>query len=360
MGTAEMTPGAESGKRKRPAGIACVSAFVVNMPDASPRQTNGHSSAAADRDVCQSCAVAVIGMLPSAAQRLADRQASARHAMRRRASARPSAAQAALRQGRERTATERRRIQDKDSAVGADAFEISFGDLPSPRVIEVIRAKEIHLPQWRILPSAQTPRALAGKKEKASAAAAAPEDDGDEGNESDDDRGDDETYMRRHTQTLERAMRAAISVARALAQKSREKEAAAVAKPSEGASSNMTEEERANFEERFRPSELAALFAAQRMDGAELLELEKEGTTAAGAAGFFGRGGANRNREREQAEKVEEGGEQPAAAAAEAQASAGAQADAAGEAEEATPMEEEEEEEEEVVDGAGLGVRDVV
>ena len=122
----------------------------------------------------------------------------------------------------------------------------------------------------------------------------------------------------------------------------------------------MTEEERANFEERFRPSELAALFAAQRMDGAELLELEKEGTTAAGAAGFFGRGGANRNREREQAEKVEEGGEQPAAAAAgEAQASAGgAQADAAGEAEEATPMEEEEEEEE-VVDETGLGVQDV-
>ena len=36
----------------------------------------------------------------------------------------------------------------------------SAGDLPSPRVIEVIRAKEIHLPQWRILPRAQTPRSL--------------------------------------------------------------------------------------------------------------------------------------------------------------------------------------------------------
>ena len=53
------------------------------------------------------------------------------------------------------------------------------------------KAKEIHLPQWRILPSAQMPRALAGKKEKASAAAAAPEDDGDEGNESEEGDQDD-------------------------------------------------------------------------------------------------------------------------------------------------------------------------
>ena len=35
---------------------------------------------------------------------------------------------------------------------GDDAFQVYFGDLPSPRMIEVVKAKEVQLPSWRALP----------------------------------------------------------------------------------------------------------------------------------------------------------------------------------------------------------------
>ena len=231
---------------------------------------------------------------------------------------------------------ERRRERERadrmgETTVGADAFEISFGDLPSPRVIEVIRAKEIVLPSWRLVatdllpPSFNRPKTKNGAKGKTNGKVEHPpaqngDCDDDSGEEDD---GDDETFERRHVRTLERAIAAARTVAREMALKARQKqqEQQPAGKPSDGRAGKpsdgkagkpsdgplspnggnkpMTDEE----EWRFRPSELAALFAAQRLSGAELLGLN--GGSSSGSAGFFGRGGANRNRDRDRAEEEE-------------------------------------------------------
>ena len=90
-----------------------------------------------------------------------------------------------------------------------------MGDLPSPRMIEVVRPKELVVPQWRVIPSASN----AGAADRLA-------DGEDEGDEDEEDDFADEMFERRHMRTLERAITAARAVARELAAQERQKQQA--------------------------------------------------------------------------------------------------------------------------------------
>lgn len=99
-------------------------------------------------------------------------------------------------------------MKERNEAVAEDAFQVYVGDLPSPRIIEVVRPKELQVPQWRRIASPCR---------------------GEDGNldddaESSEDDIADETYERRHLRTLERAITAARTVARKLAAQERQKQ----------------------------------------------------------------------------------------------------------------------------------------
>ena len=242
---------------------------------------------------------------------------------------------------RDRTHTSHRSHSGDKDALSADAFEISFGGLPSPRIIQVVRPKEIHLPQWRVLPAASIPVPLRdgappaaessgrGKRGGGDKHSRPKHSTGKDADAKDLEGSADAVYERRHARTLERAITAARSVAAMLAQKERQKQhangtasshdkSAAAADKSGGGEppGKMTEEEKARFEERFRPSELAALCAAQRMhldDAANGGGGADDANGALGAAsasaGFFGRMGGNRggrDRDREAEGEVED------------------------------------------------------
>ena len=270
---------AETANKKRP--IACVSASVCSNADED------------EHGLVQSvpCAVAVLGVLPPAAARsrgsMPPPVATSTSIMSERSPKSRQHSSSSNDKERERK-LQRDSSRDGKEAVGEDAYQISFGDLPSPRMIEVVRAKEIHLPQWRLLPMELVPAPLLSgwvpprratehskdrrggthtKSRRIRSHAGGDEDISEV--HSNEDRGDDELYERRHVRTLERAIAAARSVARMLAQKERQKQQQATSdgKPGDGPR-NLTEEE----EWRFRPSELAALCAAQRMGPAESVE----------------------------------------------------------------------------------------
>jgi hypothetical protein len=301
------------------------------------------------------CAVAVLGVLPPPSSRsrgpmpppLAASASSGSHLSERSPGGRHNKDSGDKGHGSaDARSLEKRRLHKESSresskeAVGEDAFQI---ELASPRIIEVVRAKEIHLPQWRVLPphlipeplgEAWAPRHRATLKEgrtgkapgrsgstssigsaggdaggaaassgsgthAAAAAAAALAGDAGDADEDEEDGIDDDVYERRHARTLERAIAAARSVALALFQKERQKQQShhssggADGKAGEGAPvRTMTEED----EWRFRPSELAALCAAQRMglDGdAPAADGDAGGGAGGAAAGFFGRMGGN-------------------------------------------------------------------
>jgi hypothetical protein len=171
-----------------------------------------------------------------------------------------------------------------------DGFAVYFGDLPSPRIIEVIKAKEVLLPGWRTTAKPPRPAAgLAGGGGPVSGAAA--ESSGEEEGEAT----SDEAFERRHTRTLERAILAARTVARDMAMKERErKQAAAHAPASEEVPGGKGAPEDEDW--KFRPSELAALCAAASMNWSGDGEAQAVGSSS---AGFFGMGGANRGADNE-------------------------------------------------------------
>ena len=179
-----------------------------------------------------------------------------------------------------------------------------FGDLPSPRVIEVIRPKEVLLPGWR---AQKAEPALPNGKARAKPAGAAAHRaangeardaaDGSSSDESEEEVTTDEAYERRHMRTLERAITAARAVARAIALKEKQKHAPPHAPSDADADGSVTLEE----EWRFRPSELAALCAAARMSFDEAGGASSPHVPGS-SAGFFGRGGANRGDKRDAGE----------------------------------------------------------
>jgi len=298
------------------------------------------------------CAVTVIGVLPPPQARsrppampppLAPKDSAGSHTEGR--SPKNRTLTSGEQRERERKLA-REASRDGKEAVGEDAF--SFGDLPSPRIIEVVRAKEIHLPQWRLLPADKLPAALkpdwvpprgtksargggrggGGGGNQSSSSKAARSAGGAvisvghggaangvayENGEGDEDEGNaDEVYERRHARTLECAIAAARQVAQELFQKERQKreqqqQANGDGKSGEGSHGHrvMTEEE----EWRFRPSELAALCAAQRMGASAAAAAAAEAAAAGGNAGFFGRMGGNRTGLRDAQRERDEGDE---------------------------------------------------
>ena len=379
-GSASSRASAMSKKRQ----IASVVASIAHnqgaiSDDPATFATNGGSGPVA------LCAVAVIGVLPPPAARSRGAMApplggpataavTERSPRRQHSSDGPQSGEKE-KGSRERSGGGGERRPQKDAretskdAVSDDAF--SFGDLPSPRIIEVVRPKEIHLPKWRLIAPGHLPPPLraewkveggSGRRRAAaqgrgnstrlgeggsssSSSSSKPDGGGAAAGEGDgDDGSSDEVYERRHGRTLERAIAAARSVARMLAQKERQKQQQASSSDSKAGNGHkpaadarrapLTEEE----EWRFRPSELAALCAAQRMsldgDGSEadLAALDSAGSTA----GFFGRMGGNRggreaNREVDDGDESDGGGERAAeGAAAERLASKGSAASSAG------------------------------
>ena len=120
-----------------------------------------------------------------------------------------------------------------------DAFQVYFGDLPSPRMIEVVKPKEVPLPSWRVT-TADARRAVVGS-----------------GDSSDEDT-NDVVFQRRHNRALERAVAAAKEWAAEMARKERSSHG-------HHGSCKPDGEGGAGKEWRHRPSELAALcYAATR------------------------------------------------------------------------------------------------
>ena len=77
-----------------------------------------------------------------------------------------------------------------------DDFQVYFGDLPSPRMIEVVKPKEVQLPSWRVTSAAksaaaETRRGAAGDSD------------------SSDEDTNDAVFQSRHNRALERAVAAA-------------------------------------------------------------------------------------------------------------------------------------------------------
>jgi hypothetical protein len=121
-----------------------------------------------------------------------------------------------------------------------DNFQVYFGDLPSPRVIEVVKPKEVQLPSWRVIATAETRRAAAG-----------------DSGSSDEDT-NDAVFQCRHNRALERAVAAARAWASEMARKERSSHG-------HHGSCKPDGEGGAGEEWRHRPSELAALcYAATR------------------------------------------------------------------------------------------------
>jgi hypothetical protein len=121
-----------------------------------------------------------------------------------------------------------------------DNFQVYFGDLPSPRVIEVVKPKEVQLPSWRVIATAETRRAAAG-----------------DSGSSDEDT-NDAVFQCRHNRALERAVAAARVWASEMARKERSSHG-------HHGSCKPDGEGGAGEEWRHRPSELAALcYAATR------------------------------------------------------------------------------------------------
>ena len=121
-----------------------------------------------------------------------------------------------------------------------DTFQVYFGDLPSPRVIEVVKPKEVQLPSWRVIATAETRRAAAG-----------------DSGSSDEDT-NDAVFQCRHNRALERAVAAARVWASEMVRKERSSHG-------HHGSCKPDGEGGAGEEWRHRPSELAALcYAATR------------------------------------------------------------------------------------------------
>jgi len=173
-----------------------------------------------------------------------------------------------------------------------DGFAVYFGDLPSPRIIEVIKAKEVLLPGWRTTAAPPRPAAgLAGGGGPVPRAAPGEE----SSSEDDEEATTDEAFERRHTRTLERAILAARKVARDMALKDRERKQAAAHTPAadEGPGGKLPADDE---DWKFRPSELAALCAAASMNWTGDGDAQVAGSSS---AGFFGLGGANRGADNE-------------------------------------------------------------
>eukprot|EP00966_Prymnesium_polylepis_P228954 5298162-Prymnesium_polylepis.1 len=137
----------------------------------------------------------------------------------------------------------------KKQGAAEDAFQVYFGDLPSPRMIEVVRPKELEVPKWRVVPECEAAsgkssgggkggngkkpvptngdKAHADKSHSAAAGSAGLNgaDGGDESELSDADDTSDATFELRHNRTLDQAIHAARAVARKLvAQKQRQQQ----------------------------------------------------------------------------------------------------------------------------------------
>ena len=121
-----------------------------------------------------------------------------------------------------------------------DTFQVYFGDLPSPRMIEVVKPKEVQLPSWRVITTADARHAAAGDSD------------------SSDEDTNDAFFQHRHNRALERAVAAAKVWAAEMARKERSSHGPHGSCKPDG-------EGGASEEWRHRPSELAALcYAATR------------------------------------------------------------------------------------------------
>ena len=195
--------------------------------------------------------------------------------------------------------SDKRDRQWREREEASEAFQIHFGDLPSPRCIEVVRPKQVMLPGWRILPPSGAGSGGSGCLGVESCSGV------ESGSEVEAHAGEGETYdtsdaayERRHARTLERAISAARAVARAMATQERQRHQSSGGAPPCESQRGPTAAEVAAEEWRFRPSELAALCAAAKMEWPEADDASVSDTdaaaTKAATAGFFGTGGANR------------------------------------------------------------------
>ena len=148
----------------------------------------------------------------------------------------PSSAERSSRmRASEPSASRKERERQEDGA-----FQVYFGDLPSPRMIEVVKPKEVQLPSWRVTTAmADARRGAAGDSD------------------SSDEDTNDAVFQRRHNCALERAVAAAKVWAAEMARKERSSHGHHGSKPDgEGGAGEQW---------RHRPSELAALcYAATR------------------------------------------------------------------------------------------------
>ena len=255
-------------KRKR-------SSPAVNVVHATLVDAKQSASAAAADGSSVQCVVTILGIASQSGSGGRSDRSPHEHA-------REPTPSSAERSPRPRASSEPSSARKERESSGDDAFQVYFGDLPSPRMIEVVKAKEVQLPSWRALPNRGAPQASQTLGRGARNAASAPADDG----ESSDEDTSDEVFERRHNRALERAVAAAKEWAAEMAQKERQK--------SSGAQSNADGGETGE-EWRFRPSELAALcYAATRTFSGNSGDGDASRGGRGSFAGFFGSGGANR------------------------------------------------------------------
>jgi len=294
-----------SGRRKRPVAIPAVSASISDAK--SNRESCCGGSDSRTPSIC------VCGVMPSSASGRARNSLSAT-ALMPPPLVTPTSSERSPRvrpcPQRNSDSSSSQRTTPKDKEESKDDFQIYFGDLPSPRMIEVVRPKEVLLPSWRFVsPKAGGPALAAANVATATAEHAAGETGESSSDEDSEDATSDITYERRHTRTLERAIAAARAVARKMAQEERQRRQAAHQASTDATSDSPKGDNIEADEWRFRPSELAALCAAADMSfftegGSGASETAAPGATA----GFFGHGGANRGADTIEAAPREEPG----------------------------------------------------
>lgn len=202
----------------------------------------------------------IVTILGIASQSLNEARQKAERGLHEAITSNPSSAERSPRmRASEPSAWRKERERQEDNT-----FQVYFGDLPSPRMIEVVRPKEVSLPSWRAT-TASTRHVAAG--------------------DSSDEDTSDTVFQHRHNHALERAVAAAKQWAADMARKERSSHAGHSCKPDgEGG---------AGEEWRHRPSELAALcYAATRQISGDTGASSRMGGSS--FAGFFGCGGANR------------------------------------------------------------------
>lgn len=248
-------------KRKR-------SSPAVNVVHATLVDAKQSAAAAAADGSSVQCVVTILGIASQSAAGGRSDRSPHEHA-------REPTPSSAERSPRPRASSEPSSARKERESSGDDAFQVFFGDLPSPRMIEVVKAKEVQLPSWRALPNRDARPQTLGRGARNAGSTPA-----DNGESSDEDTGD-EVFERRHNRALERAVAAAKEWAAEMAQKERQK--------SSGAQSNADGGETGK-EWRFRPSELAALcYAATRTFSGNSGDGDASGGRGS-FAGFFGSG----------------------------------------------------------------------